>query len=536
MTRLTRTPFLRAVALFGALLLPALPWAAPAPGADRRRHGGDRRRRRDGRRPPRRLGRAEARRDRLRPHVRDVRQGRGPLPGRPAGGRLHGARRPPGLRAGRAGAHAPDRPDGQGPGRPPREGDRRGGDRRRRGAARRRLQDRLVDEHRPRADQGAPGREPRVREARLHRAGRPARAGRVPLRHGRSGHRLGRQREPVDDPRRRRRLHRPGPRPRQDARLAGRHLRVPRRQLPVRRRGRRLGRRRPDGPHEDRDERLQGLPLRVLPGRGPAREGRPRAGLDASTSAAASTASRSAGRSSRTGPTSSSRASTSTRSGPRSSGPRAPSSSQAADLEVPTKQILAFGSVTHSLTDSQSLLFKADYERYRQENFRVGGVQDVAYGQELQRDNYNFTAGHTVGRRGRDDERAPRPVRPPEVLRADELRRRRRLVLERHHAQDRRQHPRRPPRRGRPVRDPRHALLPPHREERHARREGRRRLAAREGPLDHRHVRHGALPLGDRHEGLPDRLRLRRRLERRHGHDEPDRGASSRTTGGRCRT
>ncbi|MHB1044544.1 MAG: TonB-dependent receptor domain-containing protein [Thermoanaerobaculia bacterium] len=67
----------------------------------------------------------------------------------------------------------------------------------------------------------------------------------------------------------------------------------------------------------------------------------------------------------------------------------------AEDLEVPTKQVLAFGSITHALTDSQSLLVKADYERYRQENFRVGGVQDVAYGQELQRDNYNFTGGHT---------------------------------------------------------------------------------------------------------------------------------------------
>ncbi len=69
--------------------------------------------------------------------------------------------------------------------------------------------------------------------------------------------------------------------------------------------------------------------------------------------------------------------------------------SQAADLEVPTDQILAFGSITHSLTDSQSILFKADYEKYSQENFRVGGVQSVDYGQELQRDNYNFTAGHT---------------------------------------------------------------------------------------------------------------------------------------------
>jgi hypothetical protein len=69
--------------------------------------------------------------------------------------------------------------------------------------------------------------------------------------------------------------------------------------------------------------------------------------------------------------------------------------SQAADLEVPTKQILAFGSITHSLTEGQSLLLKADYERFRQENFRVGGVQDLSYGQELQRDNYNFTGGHT---------------------------------------------------------------------------------------------------------------------------------------------
>ncbi len=32
----------------------------------------------------------------------------------------------------------------------------------------------------------------------------------------------------------------------------------------------------------------------------------------------------------------------------------------------------------------------------RLENFRVGGVQSAAYGQELQRDNYNFTAGHTA--------------------------------------------------------------------------------------------------------------------------------------------
>jgi hypothetical protein len=69
--------------------------------------------------------------------------------------------------------------------------------------------------------------------------------------------------------------------------------------------------------------------------------------------------------------------------------------SLAEDLEVPFDQILAFGSITHRLSDDQSLLFKADYEKFRQDNFRVGGVQDVAYGQELQRDNYNFTGGHT---------------------------------------------------------------------------------------------------------------------------------------------
>lgn len=69
--------------------------------------------------------------------------------------------------------------------------------------------------------------------------------------------------------------------------------------------------------------------------------------------------------------------------------------SLAADVEDEFDQVLAFGSVTHSLTDAQTVLLKADYERYREDNFRVGGVQDVSYGQELQRDNYNFTAGHT---------------------------------------------------------------------------------------------------------------------------------------------
>ena len=201
--------------------------------------------------------------------------------------------------------------------------------------------------------------------------------------------------------------------------------------------------RRADDPHEDRDERVQGLRLRASTGRtgsarrAPSRRTRP------STSAAASTASRSAGRSSRTGPTSSSRPSTSTTVRPTLVRPAGRLRSAGRGPEDPFNQILAFGSVTHSLTDSQSLLLKVDYERYREDNFRVGGVQDVSYGQELQRDNYNFTARPHLGRRRRDDERAPGAVRPPEVLRADELGRRRRLVLERRDAEDRRQHPRR---------------------------------------------------------------------------------------------
>ncbi len=131
MTRLTRTPFLRAVALFGALLLPSLPWAAPA-----RAQTADATVEIDvvdetGVALPGRLGRAQARRDRLRPHVRDLdRQGAVRFPAVPPAAGYIAAGRPPGLRAGRAGADAPDRPDGQGQGRPPREGDRRVGHRR----------------------------------------------------------------------------------------------------------------------------------------------------------------------------------------------------------------------------------------------------------------------------------------------------------------------------------------------------------------------------------------------------------------------
>lgn len=69
--------------------------------------------------------------------------------------------------------------------------------------------------------------------------------------------------------------------------------------------------------------------------------------------------------------------------------------SRAADVTVPVDQTLAFAGLDHSLTASQQLKLKFVYERYRQENFRVGGVADVSNGQQLNRDNWNLTVGHT---------------------------------------------------------------------------------------------------------------------------------------------
>lgn len=69
--------------------------------------------------------------------------------------------------------------------------------------------------------------------------------------------------------------------------------------------------------------------------------------------------------------------------------------SRAADVTVPVDQSLVFAGLDHSLSPSQQLKLKFVYERYRQENFRVGGVSDVSNGQQLNRDNWNLTAGHT---------------------------------------------------------------------------------------------------------------------------------------------
>ncbi len=69
---------------------------------------------------------------------------------------------------------------------------------------------------------------------------------------------------------------------------------------------------------------------------------------------------------------------------------------RAADLKVPYDQLLLFGGADIALGESARATAKLDYERYRQDNFRVGGVQDESYGQQLNRDNYNFTMSHTA--------------------------------------------------------------------------------------------------------------------------------------------
>lgn len=65
------------------------------------------------------------------------------------------------------------------------------------------------------------------------------------------------------------------------------------------------------------------------------------------------------------------------------------------DVEHPFNQMLLFGSLDHRLSESQALSFRAVYEQYEEDNFRVGGIADVSYGQELNRDNWNGSMGHT---------------------------------------------------------------------------------------------------------------------------------------------
>src|SRR5215212_2819808 len=68
--------------------------------------------------------------------------------------------------------------------------------------------------------------------------------------------------------------------------------------------------------------------------------------------------------------------------------------SQAADISHPFDQSLLFGSVDANLTSQMTTGIKAVYEKYTEENFRVGGVADQSYGQTLERKNWNATFEH----------------------------------------------------------------------------------------------------------------------------------------------
>lgn len=66
----------------------------------------------------------------------------------------------------------------------------------------------------------------------------------------------------------------------------------------------------------------------------------------------------------------------------------------ATDYPNPVEQTLGLLSLDHRLSDSSHLDGKLVYQKYREDNFRVGGVADVSNGQELNRDNWNATLGH----------------------------------------------------------------------------------------------------------------------------------------------
>ena len=75
--------------------------------------------------------------------------------------------------------------------------------------------------------------------------------------------------------------------------------------------------------------------------------------------------------------------------------PKGAFTSLAADVPQPTRQTLLFGRVDNQLSDNQRLATKVVYERFREDNFRVGGVADATQGLHLNRDNFNINTEWT---------------------------------------------------------------------------------------------------------------------------------------------
>ncbi len=70
--------------------------------------------------------------------------------------------------------------------------------------------------------------------------------------------------------------------------------------------------------------------------------------------------------------------------------------SLAADISHPFKQTLLYGGLDTNINAKMTAGFKAVYEDYSEDNFRVGGVADPSYGQTLERKNWNGTFEHNT--------------------------------------------------------------------------------------------------------------------------------------------
>ena len=69
---------------------------------------------------------------------------------------------------------------------------------------------------------------------------------------------------------------------------------------------------------------------------------------------------------------------------------------QAADISHPFDQTLLFGSLNQQINAQQSARANVVYEKYSEDNFRVGGLADTSYGQQLNRKNWNFGLEHSA--------------------------------------------------------------------------------------------------------------------------------------------
>ncbi|MHB0970812.1 MAG: TonB-dependent receptor domain-containing protein [Thermoanaerobaculia bacterium] len=74
--------------------------------------------------------------------------------------------------------------------------------------------------------------------------------------------------------------------------------------------------------------------------------------------------------------------------------PRGAFTSLADDVPNTFDQTLAFLGFDSQLSTTQSVGAKFVYEKYEEDNFRVGGVADISYGQQLNRDNWNVALQH----------------------------------------------------------------------------------------------------------------------------------------------